>query len=50
MYNIKDGNTVLHNAVFYGHIDLVNIILADNRCDINAKDKVSDNMLLHVTN
>ncbi len=50
MYIIKDGNTVLHNAVSNGNIDIVKILLSDQRCDINAKDKVSDNIILHVTN
>ncbi len=47
---IKFGYTVLHVAVSDGNIDIVKILLSDERCDVNAKDIVSDNIIYHVTN
>ncbi len=43
---MQDGNTVLHNAVSKGNIDIVKILLSDERfTEINAKDDVSDNII-----
>ncbi len=43
---------MLHNAVSKGNIDIVKILLSYENFtyQINAKDKVSDNIILHVTN
>ncbi len=38
----------MHNAVSNGNIDIVNILLSDERCDINAKDVVSVYILYYI--
>ena len=47
-----DSNAVFNYVAAKGSIDMVNILLSDNRFtdQINAKDNVSDNIILHVTN
>ncbi len=50
LHVVQNGNTALRNAVSYKKMDIINILLSDKRCDINAKNNVSDNILLHVTN
>ncbi len=43
---------MLHNAASKGNIDTMKILLSDERFtnQINAKNNVSDNIILHVTN
>ena len=60
MLYIQDGNTVLHNIILSRNIAkptgnsdiLLKILLSDEKFtdQINAKDNVSDNIILHVTN
>ncbi len=38
---LQNYNTVLHDAVSKGNKDMVYVLLSDDRCEINAKDKVS---------
>ena len=33
-----DGDTSLHLACLYGHVDVVKVLLADERVDVNATD------------
>ncbi len=43
---MQDDNTVLHIAVSRGNIDIVKILLSDDRfTEINSKDNVSDNYI-----
>lgn len=37
----KDGNSSLHIAASNGFLDVVNIFLSDQRCDVNTVESVS---------
>lgn len=44
---LQDGRTVLHLAAYYGFADMVGVLLADARTDVNARDSTANH---HVRN
>ncbi|GAB5365690.1 hypothetical protein AAMO2058_001079500 [Amorphochlora amoebiformis] len=47
--NPRDGNTPLHKACFYGHMEIIRYLVEEAKADIEARNHAGETMLLSST-